>query len=220
MNPSQKTIIWDWNGTLLDDLSICLESINCMLEVRNLEKLSREKYRSVFTFPVIEYYRKVGFDFETEDWEQVAMEFMGNFFERLASCPLFPDAIKALDFFRDRGFRQIILSAMEQDALTSSVHTRGIGKYFQQVIGIDNHYAAGKSGNGLALMEKHTLNKENTWFVGDTLHDAEIAGDLGCQCLLVVNGHQSKDRLVKAGVPILDSLANLTTFFPSKFPAK
>ena len=73
--PQRTTIIWDWNGTLLDDAEMCLEAINIMLKKRNLPELSMERYRDVFTFPVIEYYREVGFDFTLEAWDPVATEF-------------------------------------------------------------------------------------------------------------------------------------------------
>jgi len=73
--PQRTTIIWDWNGTLLDDAEICLEAINIMLKKRHLPELSMERYRDVFTFPVIEYYREVGFDFTLEAWDPVATEF-------------------------------------------------------------------------------------------------------------------------------------------------
>jgi phosphoglycolate phosphatase len=213
MKQAQKTIIWDWNGTLLDDVDICMDAINSMLEERGLNKLSRDAYRSVFTFPVINYYRESGFDFEKEEWEVVAMQFMDRYFEKLPHCTLFPDAVKILEFFKTNGYRQVILSAMEQNALTSSVTGMGIANYFQQVIGIDNHYAAGKSGNGRAMMIEHGLGKESTWFIGDTLHDAAIAKELGCQCILIANGHQDKQRLAGAGVTLLHSLSELIPLF-------
>ena len=89
MKPAKNTIIWDWNGTLLDDVGICLQSINSMLKERKIDELSRHKYKRVFTFPVIDYYRKVGFDFNQENWEKVAMEFMDRYFAKLPCCPLF-----------------------------------------------------------------------------------------------------------------------------------
>ncbi|MCX6282944.1 MAG: hypothetical protein NTW31_01715 [Bacteroidetes bacterium] len=71
-----KHIIWDWNGTLLDDAWLCVEVMNGMLEKRGLEKVSLDFYRSVFTFPVRDYYEKLGYDFEKEPFEEVGMEFM------------------------------------------------------------------------------------------------------------------------------------------------
>jgi phosphoglycolate phosphatase len=209
MKSSVNTIIWDWNGTLLDDVSICLESINSMLEERRLGKLTFKSYRNVFTFPVIDYYREVGFDFDKEDWEEVAMGFMERYFDKLPVCSLFPDAINVLGYLQDRGYRQVILSAMEQNALLSSVNERGIAAYFQKIVGIDNHYAAGKSGNGHAIISEYGISAENSWFIGDTLHDAEIARELGCRCMLIANGHQDRKRLETAGVTVLKDISEL-----------
>ena len=102
---------------------------------------------------------------------------------------------------------------MEQKALAASVNEREIGFYFEQIVGIDNHYAAGKSGNGHTIMNEHGLNAGNTWLIGDTLHDADIARELGCGCLLVSNGHQDADRLAQAKVPVLKSLTELIKYF-------
>ena len=57
-----KHIIWDWNGTLLDDTWLCVEGINQALIKRNLTPISEDRYREVFTFPVRDYYKKLGFD--------------------------------------------------------------------------------------------------------------------------------------------------------------
>ena len=216
MKSAQTTIIWDWNGTLLDDVTICLMSINTMLEERRLKSLTRETYREIFTFPVIDYYKKAGFNFEKENWESVAMDFMYRYFDNLKHSNLFNDALPVLEFFDQCGYRQVILSAMEHDALRASVTERGIGKYFQRIVGIDNHYAAGKSGNGHAMIAEHSFEGCATWFIGDTLHDADIARELGCRCLLIAHGHQDRIRLEGAGVPVLNSLTELKSFFKNQ----
>ncbi|MBN2352282.1 MAG: hypothetical protein JXD23_06910 [Spirochaetales bacterium] len=56
------TVVWDWNGTLLNDMEACIRSMNLMLENRSLPPIDFETYRNVFTFPVIDYYRAVGID--------------------------------------------------------------------------------------------------------------------------------------------------------------
>ena len=56
-------IIWDWNGTLLNDMELCVHTINEMLQKRNLHELSVDEYKEVFSFPVKDYYQKIGFDY-------------------------------------------------------------------------------------------------------------------------------------------------------------
>ena len=56
-------VLWDFNGTVYDDMEACLRSVNEMLSERGLPVLSAEAYREVFDFPVKDYYAKIGFDF-------------------------------------------------------------------------------------------------------------------------------------------------------------
>jgi len=82
------TIIWDWNGTLLDDMDICISSMNRMLSKRELPELNIDKYRDVFTFPVIDYYKAIGFDFRKEPWDVAAHEFIWLYLEALPGIGL------------------------------------------------------------------------------------------------------------------------------------
>ena len=53
-----ENILFDFNGTIVDDLDLCLNLLNTMLSMCNHKKVSKEKYFEIFTFPVIEYYKK------------------------------------------------------------------------------------------------------------------------------------------------------------------
>ena len=65
-------VVWDWNGTLFDDVALCIQVMNGMLEKRGLPRLAGPKqYRQVFTFPVEEYYKALGFDFSREPFSQL-----------------------------------------------------------------------------------------------------------------------------------------------------
>jgi phosphoglycolate phosphatase len=205
--PQRTTIIWDWNGTLLDDARICNEAINTMLEVRNLPQLSPAKYRSVFTFPVIEYYKEVGFDFASEDWEPVAMEFIGLYLKALPACGLTPFALETLETFKQKGYRQAIISAMEHDALLKSVTALGIRSYFDFIGGIGDHYGGGKIENARNYLNQAGLHPDRITLIGDTLHDSEVAAALQCKCILVATGHQSYERLVNTGLLVINDLS-------------
>jgi phosphoglycolate phosphatase len=211
--PVTKTIIWDWNGTLLNDLHICVESINAMLLARKLPALTPEAYREVFTFPVIEYYKVVGFNFEREPWEDTAMEFMSLYFSKLPSCVLAPGAREALDYFSSRGYSQAIISAMQHDALIESVTKLGIASYFDYIGGINDHYADGKIENAVRFFESRGVNSGNILMIGDTIHDAEVASQLKCRCILAAAGHQSYGRLAATGLQVIRSLKEIPSLF-------
>lgn len=205
--PQRTTIIWDWNGTLLDDAGICLEAINKMLQARNLPLLGLDKYREVFTFPVIDYYKEVGFNFTIEEWEPVAMEFIHLYLNALPGCDLTPFAAETLESFKQRGYRQAIISAMEHDALLKSVSELGIQSYFDYIGGIGDHYGGGKIDNARNYFNKAGLNPDQITLIGDTLHDSEVAAELQCKCILVATGHQSIERLTRTNLPVITDLS-------------
>ena len=158
------TIIWDWNGTLLDDVGICIESINLLLQARGLPLLEKKRYLEIFTFPVKEYYQKAGFDFTVEPFETPAAEFMSLYYNLLPEARLFPCAGEVLQQLKDAGYRQIIVSAMEHDSLEQSLKDKGIYHYFYGVYGINDIYAHSKADVAGAMFKENGLHPEQCIF--------------------------------------------------------
>jgi len=202
-------IIWDWNGTLLNDIELCVLTINEMLGRRKLDLLSVDDYREVFSFPVRNYYQKIGFDFKTEPFEIPALEFINRYNEQMNQCRLHQDAFRVLNHFHSQGNRQFILSAMEQNALEDCLKHQQINHFFEHVSGLDNHYAVSKMENGHRLISDWNLNPADLVLIGDTVHDYEVAVGLGCRCILVANGHQSREVLNSTGALVIDRLEQL-----------
>lgn len=192
---NKKTILWDWNGTLLNDVHICIDVINVLLRERNRPEINEEIYREIFTFPVRDYYIEAGFDFSEEPFEKPALEFIENYEEMVRDSDLFEDVIETLEAFRALGYKQMILSAMHQDLLNELVEKRGIAHFFEHISGIDDHYAAGKVEYGRRLLEKLDSPANEIILIGDTMHDYEVGSELGIETILVSRGHQSEDRL-------------------------
>ena len=176
----KHTIIWDWNGTLLDDVEVCIRSMNKMLQSRHLPFLDLDGYKKVFTFPVMEYYTAIGFDFNKEPWDEAALEFIELYLAALPGCGLAAGAEEALEYFRSKGYRQAIISAMQHEALLKSVDALQVSGYLDYIGGIGDHYGAGKIENALQFFQQFRLAPRNVTLIGDTLHDAEVAGELGC----------------------------------------
>jgi phosphoglycolate phosphatase len=202
-------IIWDWNGTLLDDIHISLETINTLLSERGLALLNEERYREVFTFPVKDYYLKIGFDFSIEPFDIPARKFIDIYNIQIRNCGLFPEALSVLDQYKQNGLQQFILSAMEQEPLEDTIRRNKIFSFFDGVYGLDNHYAHSKIEIGKKLITENRLNPERVVVIGDTVHDYEVAKELGCRSILVANGHQSGARLEKTGTRIVETLGEI-----------
>ena len=208
-----KTIIWDWNGTLLNDADYCVTCINKVLRKRNLPIINIEQYRTHFTFPVKDYYQAIGFDFEKENFEVPAMEFINDYYTNLSSANLHTCVLDVLDYFKKRGYTQLVLSAMEHQNLIKSLTEKGIVNYFEEIKGIDDHYATSKLEMGRNLMRQLKIDPTTTLMVGDTTHDLEVATGLGIECILVSSGHQSEERLLKTTTNVIAKLRDITQYF-------
>ena len=204
-----KTIIWDWNGTLLDDLDLSLESVNVLLKERNIPTLSIEKYKDIFGFPVVDYYVKAGFDFEKEAFEVPAKQYVKLYAAGASELKLFPDVVDTLTFFKENNYRQIVLSAMKDDNLKLMIHNAEISHFFDGIFGIKDNYAREKVSLGKQVVENLKLNPAECLMIGDTLHDAEVAEQCGFNCVLFSGGHVSKQRLETKGKKIINSLSEL-----------
>ena len=204
-----QSIIWDWNGTLLNDLELCISTINTLLEKRNLKKIDSKVYKEVFSFPVKDYYRAIGFDFSREDFAVPAQEFIDLYNEGVAGCGLHTEAFDVLSYFDSIGKRQFVLSAMKQDMLETTLKHQKIFNFFEGVFGLDDHYAVSKIERGKQMISEFKIQNENAVIIGDTIHDFEVAQELGIACILIANGHQSEERLQSTGVPVVTDLKEL-----------
>ena len=213
----KKLIFWDWNGTLLDDVHICINIINLMLQKRSLPLIDLQEYRDAFTFPVKEYYEKLGFDFEAESFDISANEFIDLYSKHLYNADLHENVYETLEYFKDMGFEQYILSAMEHNMLNDIIRSKGIESFFNEIAGIKDIYANSKLYIVNKLMDKLNVNSGNIVFVGDTLHDYEIADYFGFHSVLLTHGHQSKERLDSSGAIIRDDFSNFREVIISIF---
>jgi phosphoglycolate phosphatase len=209
----ESIIIWDWNGTLLDDVSICIDVMNDILGRRGMDKLTRRKYQQIFMFPVIEYYRQLGFDFERDSFEDLSVEFIDAYNRKLKDARLFRYSLDILGEFKARNYLQVIISAMKQAYLEDSLRDKKVRYFFDYVIGLDDHYAESKIDFAVDFITRSNIHVGKAILIGDTTHDYEVSRALGCKCLLVANGHQSYERLAVTGVTVKRSLKGIMDIF-------
>lgn len=205
MSKNYDYIIWDFNGTLYDDLDICLDCLNAMLERRGMRTLGMEEYKRVFGFPIRDYYGRVGFDFERESYENdIAPEWLNEYVTRSVDCKTNRGVEDTLKKVRDKGIRQIVISASAEEMLKRQLKDLGIDKYFDEIKGIGNIHGRGKDDIAVEWRKSHSDAK--ILFIGDTEHDFEVAGKIGAECVLVTFGHKDRASLERCGCRVVDSL--------------
>lgn len=200
-------MLWDWNGTLLDDVVISMETMNHLLKRRNMKTIeSLEAYRAIFGFPVIDYYRQLGFDFKKESFESISVEFIALYTQLSKHCSLMEGARELLEDLRKQHIHHVIVSASQQADLLRQVQQFQCEELFDDIIGISDIYAASKIERAKQWIQNSLHRFDELFFVGDSLHDKEVADALQCRCFLIAQGHQNYDRLKQSGAVVLPNL--------------
>ena len=202
-----ETVIWDWNGTLLNDIDISMEALNQLLRKEQLpEVLDKEEYRRYFQFPVIEYYKKVGFDFEKTPFSVLAKNYMDYYQPHSLSCELHRDVKDTLEVLDQNRVDQYLLSASNLSFLKEQLAQYDISDYFHDIKGLDNIHAHSKAQLAKDFVDDANLDKLTTIFIGDSVHDSEVAAYAGCRCLLIADGHEHIEKLQSTGCPTVETM--------------
>ncbi len=206
-----QNIVWDWNGTLLDDVQTGVDTLADMLCRRGITPLTVEEYKQTFCFPVIDFYRQTGFDLDKESMHDLSTDFVESYEKHAGSLTLVQDVPEVLAALHATGKRLYILSALREEELLRMTREYGIDSYFEKICGSDNIYANGKIDRGRQLVSACGIRPEETLMVGDTLHDAEVAQALGFRCVLYAGGHNDEARL-RTATPVIHRLKEILSF--------
>lgn len=201
-------ILWDFNGTVLNDVNVGIESVNVLLKRRGIREIdSVESYRKVFGFPIIKYYEKIGFDFSTERFSNVAVEWVDEYMSRVSSAFANDGVVDILNKIHKHNMKNILVSATELNMLKKQLSMLGMSELFDEIYGLDNIHAQNK----IAVAEFWRGNNPDAkaLFVGDTDHDFETAAAINADCVLYIGGHQSEEVLSAFGCPVINEISEL-----------
>jgi phosphoglycolate phosphatase len=190
-------VIWDWNGTLLNDVEHAVKTMNQLLIEFRLPLIDSHRYRQVFEFPVINYYETLGFDVSDDSFQFLCEKFVSQFMADFRNCPLHIGIKELLVQTKETEKLQSILSATDQTSLNEMIDHFEIRHLFDFVYGISDKKAASKLTRGISLVAESRVEKQRTVLIGDTLHDLEVGKELGIGVVLIGHGHQCSTILRK-----------------------
>lgn len=197
-------VIWDFNGTILDDVQTGINCVNVMLKKRGLAEIpDKNYYHMVFGFPVKDYYARLGFDFSKEDYNTLAIEWVNLYMKESKKARLNYGIKETLDYIKKCEIPQYILSATEITMLKTQLKKLKIEDYFEEILGLDNIHAGSKTELGLEWMNR--VKPSKALLIGDTTHDFETAQQMGIECVLYSGGHMDRKKLESCGTRIIDS---------------
>jgi len=205
-------VIWDWNGTLLDDLSAIIEAVNEALCSQGAQAIEPEQYRDHYTRPVKRFYeRLLSRSLSDRDWAHLDESFHDAYRSRMAAAPLAADAMQALAHVQALGATQSLLSMLRHQELMRALEGRGVREFMLHVEGLTGTAGDGKARHLLRHVEllcgaRGDLTPADCLVIGDSLDDARAAAEVGLRCVLYDSGTHHRHELERVGVPVADGL--------------
>jgi phosphoglycolate phosphatase len=218
--PAIRHIIWDWNGTLLDDAKACASAVDVLMRRRGMAGETLEGYRTRVKFPVRAYYLRAGFDLDKEDYDFLCDEFGIAYEEAISGFVpgeggqprpfgIHDDVRDVLSSFSALGVTHSIVSAAEEATLRMQVGQYGLQEHFIRVAGRDDNHGGTKTHLVEEWVKKCSFPPDQILYIGDTEHDCEAATASGIRVALVSDGHVDEKRLRDCLVPVYSNRRSL-----------
>jgi len=204
-------IIWDWNGTLFDDLHVVVESVNASLaSVGSAVRIDDDGYRDHYRRPVRNFYDILLQRPVTDaEWVEINSVFHDVYFERLDEAGPNAEAHAAVAEVESRSLTQSILSMWTHTLLEPTVAHHGLAGPMLAVQGSNEDEGAIKASllrEHLAQLQLHPDTK--VVMVGDTFDDADAASEVGVAAVFYDGGSHHRHALEATGVPVADTLCH------------
>lgn len=206
-----KVIIWDFNGTLIDDIHATLASVNDMLTRRNQDIIDFSTYSKTVDTPIWKFYEAV-FIKGSITPEEAVKEFNEGYDKHLRENPLMEGAKEMLSFYQSLHKHQLIVSASNINKVRKSLGALGISEYFTEVLAMSDYNAGDKTFLAREYLEKNSISPSDAVVIGDCVFDFRMAQEIGADAILNTRGHQARTELSETGAPIIDDLAELKDF--------
>lgn len=207
-----KVIIWDFNGTLIDDVNAALSSVNDMLKRRNLPEITMQQYASYVDTPIIKFYEHIFDDLYSMDFGEIALEFNAGYDKHLPQKAVMANAEEVLEYFNSKGKLQTVISATHIDKVTKRLEEFGLSGYFDKILAHNNLIAEDKTHLAVKYFAEKQIKPEEAVVIGDCVADYKMAQAIGADCILTTQGHQSRVEFAQTSAIIIDSLSELKNY--------
>jgi len=185
-----KSLLFDWSGTLVDDLPPTLHATNEVLRNYGVPAMDLDEFRRRFRLPYPEFYEEILPGVPIGDLEGI---FRSSFHQSPVRVTVLPHAREMLAWCRENEVRCFVLSSMDVGLFTEQAHDFGLHDHFEAIYAgvIDKRYRIGD------ILTDHGLEPATTAFVGDMVHDIETARHGGVDSIAVATGYDPVARLTR-----------------------
>lgn len=201
-----KNWIFDWSGTLVDDLAMVVDATNHVMQHYGKGKMGRDEFKRRFRLPYAGFYEEILPGVPLQELEDHFRVGFADSAHSGVSSPLLPAALEFLQCLSARDKRMFILSSMDAEAFDLHSKELGVDHFFEAT------YAGilDKREHIHEILDTHGLSADETVFVGDMTHDVETARHGSVGAIALLTGYQSKEQLLLSNPDLLvDDLAHV-----------
>ena len=202
-------MVWDWNGTILDDNEAVVAAVNTVCATFGRAPIDLPYWRSIYRRPLLDCYAELlGRQLSQQDWADIDRGYHAAYRALLSTTRLTPGIPDELRRWQAAGRTQSLLSMWFHDELVALVAELGLTGLFDRIDGL--RMDAGGHGKTAHLAEHLAalrVDPADVLVVGDVLDDAAAAQAAGARCVLVTTGVTDRATLRTSGVPVVDSVA-------------
>jgi phosphoglycolate phosphatase-like HAD superfamily hydrolase len=203
--PRRPHLVWDWNGTLLDDFSLVITATNAAFAAIEGPTVTADEHRRTFRRPIVDYYGHVlGRVVDAEEFVRLDKIFHDAYRMGLVNVGLAADAEAAM---RAWPGSQSLLSMWFHEELLPVVEGFGLTALLNRVDGLRTTIGGDRKAKHLAAhLSALDMPGERVVLIGDSVDDADAAASVGAACVLYTGGFTDAERLKSAGFPVADTL--------------
>ncbi len=184
-----KNIIFDWSGVISDDLTQSYEANMYIFKKFRVNKLTKEEYKEAFFLPYLDFYKKYIPNAKKEEIDSLFIEAL----KRVSKPRIFIGVKETLEALNKRKIKMFVLSSHPITSVLEEAKDYGIKNLFEKIYGS----VSNKIDEIKKLIEKNTLNIQETIFIGDMIHDIKSARSVNIRIAVVTYGYGSKIKLEK-----------------------
>ena len=201
-------VVWDWNGTLLDDNTAVLAAVNAVCVEFGRADLTWPEWQAVYARPMrVSYEQILQRALDDEEWTRVDKLYHERYDALLHTCGLAAGVPDELRLWGESGRTQSLLSMWFHARLTPTIDQFGLTQYFSRVDGLVGDVGGGsKSESLIRHLEAQDLDPADVVLIGDVVDDADAAATAGTQCILVTTGAMTRVALENTGLPVTNSV--------------
>ncbi|HZB28836.1 MAG TPA: HAD hydrolase-like protein [Streptosporangiaceae bacterium] len=204
-------IVWDWNGTLFDDVEAVVDATSEIFAPYGLGPFGVDEFRAFYTRPIwVAYERLLGRTLEAGEWERLDSAWHDSYHRLMERCALAADARQTINMLTAAGHSQSLLSMWRHEQLVPTVARLGLTDAFRRVDGLRLPEQAG--GRKAGLLDRHLaglgVDAADVLMIGDSADDAIAARQAGARAVLYAGGMTGRANLERLGVPVVTRLTD------------